>query len=249
MLSDVHLGEIASFDEFERILPSNNDERIDVIILAGDIGKPFDHLFKLFIQHCSNLAQVVLFVPGNHEYYNKVSMNDTRIQMNQTCQTCNNVFLLDNKALDYGDFTFIGSTLWADIDEHVDSEAFVKIADFSEIPDFTPTKSRILHQECVKFIKSTLDARPNRKVVVITHHAPVTSRDVINPRLYGDTLSTCFYNDLDKVVARPNIRSWFYGHTHHSTDIVRHFTTHTVRIASNQYQSPGYKANKIFKMI
>ncbi|MCB1999889.1 MAG: metallophosphoesterase family protein, partial [Rhodoferax sp.] len=55
ILSDLHLG-------FAAMEPPRNDA--DVIILAGDIGRP-----ALATAWAAALDKPVLYVPGNHEFY------------------------------------------------------------------------------------------------------------------------------------------------------------------------------------
>ena len=64
--SDVHLerGDITKSDFPNIITPC-----AEILALAGDIGDPYSPIFEEFIYYCSQQFRYVLFVSGNHEYY------------------------------------------------------------------------------------------------------------------------------------------------------------------------------------
>ena len=239
LCSDVHLDR--DVPDFDRIVCRH----ADVIVLAGDIGNPFSKPYKDFLQHCSSKALLVILVPGNHEFRTGKHMDETKDYMKKLCLNFCNIKLLDNSVIHYNDFAFVGSTLWANIDESVDGVAQLEIRDYSTIPGFTPYSTRHLYTQNAEFLCRTLKDY-TQKHIVITHFPPVMSDCVLNPRYRYDQLRSYYYNNLDGLVDQPNICAWFYGHTHHSIDTVRK-PPHCVRIISNQYRSPGYSARKIIR--
>ena len=54
----------------------------DILVLAGDIGSlyKFDQLRNFMVKLCEYF-QLVLYVPGNHEYY-KIPENEEKISIN-----------------------------------------------------------------------------------------------------------------------------------------------------------------------
>ena len=72
--SDVHLerGDITKHD-----FPTIIQPCAEILALAGDIGDPFSTIFEEFIHYCSQRFQYVLFVSGNHEYYQHDIPDDT----------------------------------------------------------------------------------------------------------------------------------------------------------------------------
>jgi hypothetical protein len=83
LISDVHLEERGYIPA--GVFPDSEPVDFDIIlILAGDIGDPFAPLFKEFLLLAKSKYNTVLFVPGNHEYYNlKVSAGVTRVESDQ----------------------------------------------------------------------------------------------------------------------------------------------------------------------
>ena len=96
ILSDLHLscGLIA--------VP---DTDADVVILAGDIGKP-----EQAIAWASGFDKPVLYVPGNHEFYGG-SLDGTVSELKRLCEGTQ-IQVLDSEALVINGVRFLGTTLW-----------------------------------------------------------------------------------------------------------------------------------------
>ncbi len=121
--SDLHL-------EFGDINIQNTDNA-DVLILSGDIlvaadiGKPDPHNFMEgarsnrftdFFKRCSFQFPHVIYVLGNHEHYHgDFATTATRIQGMLDANLLSNVYLLDRGVKVIDDVTFIGGTLWTDM--------------------------------------------------------------------------------------------------------------------------------------
>jgi Icc-related predicted phosphoesterase len=117
LASDVHL-------EFGPLV-LNNDQSADVLVLAGDVcvandfvsqdrrkrGKAQDYL-SFFNQVCRAFPQVV-YVPGNHEHYHGDATKSVAILREQLDHA--NLHILDRETWQYQDVSFIGGTLWTDM--------------------------------------------------------------------------------------------------------------------------------------
>ena len=121
--SDLHL-------EFGDLDIQNTDSA-DVLILSGDIcvaadlGRPDPHNFLDdarsnrivdFFKRCSFQFPHVIYVLGNHEHYHgDFATTKTKIQdmLNYNCLS--NVYLLEREVKVIDDVTFIGGTLWTDM--------------------------------------------------------------------------------------------------------------------------------------
>jgi Icc-related predicted phosphoesterase len=119
--SDLHL-------EFGDIF-LKNEEAADVLILGGDImvandiGRPDPNNFmegarssryRDFISRCAFEFPHVVFVMGNHEHYHgDFAMSAARLQ--ELCAEFENVHFLDKATVQIQDFTFVGGTLWTDM--------------------------------------------------------------------------------------------------------------------------------------
>ena len=73
--SDLHLEFIPSnkIEEFIRGIPQGIDE---ICILAGDIGNPYEYNYGVFMKFINKNFIKSFIIPGNHEYYNKKTIED-----------------------------------------------------------------------------------------------------------------------------------------------------------------------------
>ena len=121
--SDIHL-------EFGDINLQNTDNA-DVLILGGDIcvaadiGRPDNsNIFEGarsnrivdFFKRCSFQFPHVIFIMGNHEHYNgDFAESKNKLQSMLESNMLSNVYLLDKETKVIDDITFIGGTLWTDM--------------------------------------------------------------------------------------------------------------------------------------
>ena len=121
--SDIHL-------EFGDLNIQNTDSA-DVLILSGDIcvaadiGKPDPHNFLEgarsnritdFFKRCSFQFPHVIYVLGNHEHYHgDYATTKNKIQDMLNYNALSNVYLLEREVKVIDDVTFIGGTLWTDM--------------------------------------------------------------------------------------------------------------------------------------
>jgi predicted phosphodiesterase len=113
--SDIHL-------EFGDILLENT-EAADVLVLSGDImvaeefrtpGHWRAQRQLTFMENCSERFPNVVYVMGNHEHYNG-NFTDTHQLLIDAFKHLPNVHVLDKQTVDILGVTFIGGTLWTDM--------------------------------------------------------------------------------------------------------------------------------------
>lgn len=239
LVSDLHL------EWADLILPGG-----DNLIIAGDAMEAKSYQKKLynpnwtprpfedpllrkdrcarFFEEEMRKYQNVFYVLGNHEHY--------RYQLHKTAeylkkQMPDNVHLLDNESFDLEDVTFVGSTMWTDMnkkDWHTMYQCKRSMADYSQVIMLNEAKNvyhRLIpehtvdiHDKSKAYVRATVEARPDRKFVVITHHAP--SKLSIKPRFEKDVLMNGAYSsDLSEIMLdNPQIKVWVHGHTHDNFD-------------------------------
>jgi predicted phosphohydrolase len=202
--SDLHLEFIKAkdIDRFLRQIPPGPNE---VCILAGDIGNPFDGKYDTFMKFISQNFMKTFVISGNHEYYGR-PMETTREHMKTYFERFEKIRFLDNSCEMYGGYCFVGTTLWT----HVSNPQY-KINDLYSIPKMDVPEYNRLHSECAAFLEEALQ---QENCVVITHHMP--SRSLIHEKYLTQRMlpyNQWFACDLDHLF-RPNIKAWFYGHTH-----------------------------------
>jgi Icc-related predicted phosphoesterase len=123
--SDLHL-------EFGDINLQNTDNA-DVLILGGDIcvasdiGKPDSNNFMEgaksnritdFFKRCSFQFPHVIFIMGNHEHYHgDFATSGNKLKSLLESNMLSNVYLLDKETKKIDDVTFVGGTLWTDMNK------------------------------------------------------------------------------------------------------------------------------------
>ena len=125
LASDIHL-------EFGDIILKNTDNA-EVLILGGDICVVQDIIatnsfsqarserIADFFKRCSFQFPHVVYVMGNHEHYDgDFAKSANIIQSMLDSNMLSNVYLLDKQIKKIGDVTFIGGTLWTDMNNQND---------------------------------------------------------------------------------------------------------------------------------
>jgi predicted phosphodiesterase len=241
ILSDLHL-------EFLDKIPDINT-KADILILAGDIGYIDKPLFREFICDVSTKYnnKHIIYVFGNHEFYvynDDETMDSLKKRYIEYFNEFDNIHLLDNDSFVYGDYIFVGSTLWSKIPFSKKKIAEKVLNDFKMI-NITPQQKitvdhyNTLHNECVSYLVNTIFKSRDKKIIVVTHHAPYINTpagNVSNPIYNNNGLSCLYSTDLSHIFY-PNI-VWIFGHTHWSCD----FSVKNIRLISNQC---GYSGEDI----
>ena len=122
LCSDVHI-------EFGQLEVHNNDNA-DVLILSGDIvvasafktadthkgREQHAQNFLNFFHQCSTKFKDVIYVMGNHEHYDGDFATSASI-LRAVLRQYPNIHLLDKEAKTIDDVTFVGGTLWTDMNK------------------------------------------------------------------------------------------------------------------------------------
>jgi len=243
--SDIHL-------EFGD-LNIRNEHNADVLLLSGDIcvaadiGRPDPHGFMEgarsnritdFFKRCSFQFPHTIYILGNHEHYHgnfatSYNIIKSMLESNQL----SNVHLLEKEIRVIDGVTFIGGTLWTDMnagDEltlyHMKSmmndfriiknsgHSFAYENYSSRRPTFTPQDAAEDFAKMKGYIQTVVEGNADKKFVVVGHHAP--SRQSTHEMYRDDTIMNGGYSsDMDEFIeAHPQIRLWTHGHTHHPFD-------------------------------
>ena len=246
LVSDLHL-------EFSDINIQNN-EGCDVLILAGDIMiaeelydhpgfdfNPYQHgafadlgrkqqrvaRFRDFLKRCSFQFPHVVYVAGNHEFYHGKWKRTLTVLSNE-CAKFPNVYFLEAGSKKIDDVTFIGGTLWTDMNKgdpltlHAINDM---MNDFKIIRNdehgytkLRPAHAMYRHQQTISYLKAILPDMKDRKIVFVGHHAP--SKQSTHPKYQNDVLMNGGYSsDLSEfILDHPEIKLWTHGHTHDPFD-------------------------------
>jgi predicted phosphodiesterase len=159
LVSDLHL-ELYS-PEFEINLNDILTVSAPYLILAGDIGNPYQKIYDTFLNQCSKVFKKIFMVSGNHEYYqapvkNNITMVNSQIK--SVVDKYDNIFFLNNdihkiilddqdKILDQEKINknidknidknieciIIGTTLWSYVSSSLSKTIEVSINDYYKI--------------------------------------------------------------------------------------------------------------------
>ena len=265
VVSDLHL-------EFSDVNIDNN-EQCDLLILSGDIciaedlhmhphiglkDEPLLDLqnlgsrqigalrYRQFFKRVSNSFPAVIYIMGNHEFYHGKWVKSIEYLREEFKQYPNIHFLeMDNVVIN--DITFIGGTLWTDmnkIDPLTLHSTRDLMNDFRVIRNdelgYTPlrpahTVSR--HRRMLEYIKTVVAGRDTEKFVVVGHHAP--TRLSIHEHYRDQYLMNGAYaSDLSEfMLDHPQIKLWTHGHTHHVFD----YLVGTTRVICNPRGYAGFE--------
>jgi len=239
LVSDVHL-EFGDLD-------FDNTDNADVLILGGDICVAADiaqrdpygvmgeqyrsNRFHEFFERCCARFPHVIFIVGNHEHYNG-DFQKTIPHFRDVLGYLKNLHILEKETFMLDDITFIGGTLWTDMNRRDmrtlheisrmmnDFRCVVNSADDERSwpSQFTTTDAANDHDIMLEFIRTTVEADVTKRYVVVGHHAP--SRTSTHPRYSRELIMNGGYSsELDDfILDHPQIRLWTHGHTHEDFD-------------------------------
>lgn len=223
-VSDIHF----EYNEKIKIIPDSEN-----LIIAGDLGNPFNKGFFKFFSYVSPMFKKIIFVAGNHDLhescvYNDFLYNYCKNQINDVCRQFDNVYFLDN---DYhihnNDIVIIGTPLWT----HLSSNLKLSKKEYE--------LHNKKHFESVKFIEDICKKYENKKIIVVSHYVPTLRLIEGKYKLNGDVNSKWVTN-LENVMSKySNINAWICGHTHSVQSIKINCLTHSVNCMINAH---GYNS-------
>lgn len=239
--SDLHL-EIAP-------ISLQNNGGADVLILAGDIlvaNDLHDHPkpevpyppeiirtlgsrqrkameYRDFIAQCSSEFKHVIVIAGNHEFYNGKWVGSIQT-LRDEYGMYPNVHFLERDMVTIDDITFVGGTLWTDmnggdpltlhaINDMMNDYRMIR-HDGLGYTKLRPAHTLSRHIETLGYFKGVIDDRKNSKIVVVSHMAP--SFMSIHEQYRRDKIMNgAYYTDLSEfILDRPQIKAWIHGHIH-----------------------------------
>ena len=250
--SDIHL-EFGDID-------ITNDDQADVLILSGDICVAADldmrdrrqtelgfarwrsEMFHDFFERCAANFPHVIYIMGNHEYYHS-DFATALGEMRRKLAHLPNLYILEREIKVIDDVTFIGGTLWTDMNNSDPLTLYhmrtmmndFRVIQNSDIPvhfrtqegefktrtaKFSPEDAVTEHVKMKEYIQvvTAMLGKNTNKYVVVGHHAP--SRRSTHAMYAHDTIMNGGYSsDMDEFIEhRPQIKLWTHGHTHHVFD-------------------------------
>jgi len=233
--SDLHLEFYQQMTNFSTIL----EPVAPVLVLAGDIGYPWQTITVRFLGWCAAHWKHVIWVYGNHEYFNY--RQSTKWKYGGTVYTmeeCDNwaathmanlpnLHVLQGETLilpEYPDVLIYGGTLWSEISAEVHAAEVGSMADFrliamgrNEAGDPVPIslERRVeLYRKDLAALEAAVSTATaaKQKLLVVTHHLPTYA--MIQAK-YRDTETNPYYaNRLDHLLKKECLKAWICGHSH-----------------------------------
>jgi DNA repair exonuclease SbcCD nuclease subunit len=248
LVSDLHL-------EFSDCFV-NNIDNCDVLILGGDIMVAQDlhdhpepnntadqaaiangtglgrrqaaaQRYRDFLKRCSFQFPHVIYIAGNHEFYHGkffAGLDYLRTE----CAKFPNIYMLENDTKVIDDVTFIGGTLWTDMNkgdpltmhaiEGMMNDFRVIRNDKRNYATMSARDVASRHARTLQYFRSVLAEQHDKKFVVVGHHSP--SFQSVHPTYADETLMNGgYHSDLSEfILDHPQIKLWTHGHTHHPFD-------------------------------
>jgi len=224
-VSDIHL-EIRP-NSFRRFLRPVGD----ILVLAGNIGRPFQRIFEQFLHWCSLKFPIVVFVPGNHEYYgSSISKVNSKLQI--VCKKYG-VYYLEKDLLEIPELNLVilGTTLWSDIPHENSFDVLRSVEDYRSIYGWSPRIVEEHYMASKNWLTQQIDFykfhNPEYDIIVVTHHAPEISH-TISPDFLEEPESCSYASNCTDLMK--GVKLWFYGHTQYNND----FTIGKTQVLSNQ---------------
>jgi predicted phosphodiesterase len=246
ILSDLHVELTRGWD----LLAAEARPSFDVLVVAGDLIPRMERGVAWLRERVPD--RPVVYVPGNHEGYG--CDVDRTVEKARQAAEGSQVLVLQNDAIQLGNVTFAGATLWTDFNLFGDQRRSMAVAgermnDFRKIRTakyverFRPPHALARHVASRAFLQTEMRKPRGGPLVVVTHHAPHPGRSFPRyqrERLTDEEVLTAAYrSDLTSLMwptpiegTRNSLRPadlWIYGHTHEFEDVTIGYT----RVVSN----------------
>lgn len=207
----------------------------DVLILAGDIGSYYKYYqLKSFLQKLCPYFKVVLYVPGNHEYYRQTGYQACKMdfllkQFMKIEKNINNLYILDRSSVKIDDVCIVGCTLWSDATSGV-PKFIVRVQGMDKRVYRQKYEGDLAYiNKMIKYCK-----KKDLKLLVITHHCPTYSVIKSNKKK-KDKYISLYASNLDDLLTKDQVHTWVCGHIHSNFDKI---TNGGTRLVGNQKGKP-----------
>ena len=204
--------------------------------------------FREFFHHVSMEYDHVVYVAGNHEFYHG-RYPDAYDWLRHEMKNYSNIHFLEQSSIELNGFTFLGGTLWTDMNKGDTTMMHLienMMNDFRIIRNsqrnyakFSPLDAVLHHRQTVDYLKTTIDAEPDKKYVVVGHMAPsaLSIHDKYKNQYY---MNGGYHSDLSEfILDRPQIVLFTHGHMHDPSDYMMGDT----RIVANPRGYKGHDPN------
>lgn len=241
-----------------------NTENADVLVLAGDICNFRQFLNgenDSFFEYVSKEFPEVIWVFGNHEYYNAGLTDSWHKRIVEKIEDeYTNIYATHRGILEYEGVTFLCGTMWTDFDKANSikmTRCHLGMPDYEFINQtdlcfdnerLTPDHVLSEHRKTVgmfeDYLSSVLENEKSYPIVCVSHHAP--SWNSIVPKYIRNELNPAFVSDLDYMATiSSNVKYWIHGHTH---DKMKYKLTENCTVVCNPHGYIDFDMREDFKL-
>lgn len=253
--SDIHQEVKEHFNIPYFKIAKMNNEHEQVLVLAGDYISLRDLKHNYVVKDLISLSERfmhIIYVFGNHEYYNgKIGGAYDQKNIDSIQNIANNISVLSRHtpSVVINGFKFIGATLWtdfagkethfSDVKNISNDFKYIKSA-HSGFSKYKPKNWLYEHISDIQWIKKEVDNSQDMPVIIVTHHSPYSK--AVDPIDDPQNIYSKFYtsNQDDFIIRNPNIKMWIHGHIHAPFDYILGET----RIYSNPMDYDIYEDKK-----
>lgn len=216
--SDLHIDFIRRErwpDLVDRILKQAVDEKVDLLVNAGDNANGRNNFKNLYIEErIAETGLSYIRVMGNHDHYGESGWENETVSFSA-----------------HSDKVVASTTLWTDCHD----DPLVKwwfhrnMNDTRAINDFDVDKMCELHKKLRQQIFNS------NAEIVVTHNPP--SMLSVGPRFVNEHIANrAFIPDLsDEIINSNNIKLWICGHVHHKHE----YTLGNTKVVCNPFGYPS----------
>jgi Icc-related predicted phosphoesterase len=179
--------------------------------------------YRDFFSRVNDEFPNTVLVTGNHEGYHG-RYPDFYDWIREEMTRYPNIHFLEQDKVEIDGYTFVGGTLWTDMNKQDPTTEYMiesMMNDFRVIRNsqnnyrrFSATDAVRRHLDTVHYIKTVVDSDPDKKYVVVGHHAP-SFLSVHEKYKHDRIMNGGYASDLSEVMLdRPQIKLWTLGHMH-----------------------------------
>jgi len=199
-----------------------------ILVLAGDIAHPHQEHFIKWVKTelCSNF-KAVIYLTGNHEYYNswtaekKVTIEEVDEQCRKLASEIDNFYFLDNSSILIGNYRLAGGCMWSNVPKKAKDQVFAGLNDYYRCFESAEKELQVettnkMHAKAVAYLEQILTISEKKKEVLVflTHHTPsLTGTSDPKYETPDNMIQFAFSTDL-KHMMKPPLALWCFGHTH-----------------------------------
>lgn len=243
LISDLHLQTPTNWQTFIK------NTSTDYLILAGDICRitKMDILLEFLTSVCLLPFKKVVYVCGNHEFYNKQGYTYCGLLaiLREKTRQLEKLVILNNEIINIEqNLRIFGTTLWSQLPDEwagpilpiFDENGLVVTRNWMHREHFTA-----LHKLDTEILRARVE---NKRLIVVSHYAP-TFENTLKPEHYQTKQRFFYCSPLDQYLYKSKIYTWMFGHTHVNVD---YLTRGDTRLVTNQYPGEGFDNGKIISI-